>query len=163
MDYSDEVTDLFTLKGSVYDYAIPEFDSVGMQSLPGITLNPLFSEIGSPVSTDGSTRLTTDYYNSLGYVPRYVDYKTSVDVVLGGFNDTLKFWAAPMSANYFKALASITGMKSLSSSFFKCNPALLDTIFLNAADGDYRSDNLLVNCYQDIKAVRNLDYNGLPY
>lgn len=163
MDYSDEVTDLFTLKGSVYDYAIPEFDSVGMQSLPGITLNPLFSEIGTPVDTDGSTRLTTDYYNSLGYVPRYVDYKTSVDVVLGGFNDTLKFWAAPMSSNYFKALVSITGMKSLSSSFFKCNPALLDTIFLVAADGDYRSDNLLVNCYQDIKAVRNLDYNGLPY
>lgn len=163
MDYSDEVTDLFTLKGSVYDYAIPEFDSVGMQSLPGISLNPLFSEIGTPVDTDGSTRLTTDYYNSLGYVPRYVDYKTSVDVVLGGFNDTLKFWAAPMSSNYFKALVTSTGMRSLSSSFFKCNPSLLDTIFLVAADGDYRSDNLLVNCYQDIKAVRNLDYNGLPY
>lgn len=163
MDYSDEVTDLFALKGSVYDYAIPEFDSVGMQSLPGITLNPIFSDIGSPVNVDTSTRLTTDYYNSLGYVPRYVDYKTSVDVVLGGFNDTLKFWAAPMSSNYFRALVSINGLKSLSSSFFKCNPSLLDTIFLVAADGDYRSDNLLVNCYQDIKAVRNLDYNGLPY
>ena len=161
MDYADTVTDLFTLKGSVYDYAIPEFDSVGMQSLPGIALNPLFTELGSPVNSD-STAMTSDYYNSLGYVPRYVDYKTSVDVVLGDFNDTLKYWAAPMSTAYFEKIAYSSG-RILANPFFKCNPSLLDTIFLKNADGDYRSDNLLVNCFQDIKAVRNLDYDGLPY
>lgn len=161
MDYSDEVTDLYMFKTRLYDYAIPEFDSVGMQSVPGLALNSVFSGHFSAPASD-TTSLSTDGYNSLGYAPRYVDYKTSVDVVTGDFCDTMKFWAAPMSSDYFKKLSAI-GDGKLSPSFFKCNPSLLDTIFAVAASGDYRTDNLLVSCYQDIKAVRNLDYNGLPY
>ena len=161
MDYSDEVTDLYMFKTRLYDYAIPEFDSVGMQSVPGIALNSVFSGQFSSPDFD-TTSLSTDGYNSLGYAPRYVDYKTSVDVVTGDFCDTMKYWAAPMSSDYFKKLSAI-GDGKLSPSFFKCNPSLLDTIFAINASGDYRTDNLLVSCFQDIKAVRNLDYNGLPY
>ena len=165
MDYTDDVTDLYMFKGSKYDYAIPEFDSVGMQSVPGLALNPYFNNVtNKPDDVTGQANLTSDLYNSLGYAPRYVDYKTSVDIVAGAFNGSLAYWAAPMSTNYFHALlSSIKNGKKLTPAFFKCNPSILDTIFGLAADASLDSDNLLVSCFNDIKAVRNLDYNGLPY
>lgn len=165
MDYTDDVTDLYMFKGSKYDYAIPEFDSVGMQSVPGLALNPYFNNVtNKPNDVTGQANLTSDFFNSLGYAPRYVDYKTSVDVVAGAFNGSLAYWAAPMSTAYFKALlSSIKNGKKLTPAFFKCNPSILDTIFGYAADASLDSDNLLVSCFNDIKAVRNLDYNGLPY
>ena len=165
MDYTDDVTDLYMFKGSKFDYAIPEFDSVGMQSVPGLALNPYFNNVTNlPNDVTGQANLTSDLFNSLGYAPRYVDYKTSVDVVAGAFTGPLAYWAAPMSTAYFKALlASIKNGKKLTPAFFKCNPSILDTIFGFAADASLDSDNLLVSCFNDIKAVRNLDYNGLPY
>lgn len=165
MDYEDTVTDLFMFKGSRYDYAIPEFDSVGMQSVPALALNPEFqTNLPVPDISAGNANLTTDYYKSLGYAPRYIDYKTSVDVVTGAFTRSLAYWAAPMSTDYFQSLFSaISNGKKLTPAFFKCNPSILDTIFGKSADADMDSDNLLVSCYNDIKAVRNLDYNGLPY
>ena len=165
MDYTDDVTDLYMFKGSKYDYAIPEFDSVGMQSVPGLALNPYFNNVtNKPDDVTGQANFTSDLYNSLGYAPRYVDYKTSIDIVSGAFNGSLAYWAAPMSSTYFKALlSSIKNGKKLTPAFFKCNPSILDTIFGFAADASLDSDNLLVSCYNDIKAVRNLDYNGLPY
>lgn len=164
MDYTDDVTDLFMFKGSKYDYAIPEFDSVGMQSVPGLALNSAFDGKTDVPDATGQANLSSDIFNSLGYAPRYVDYKTSVDIVAGAFNDSLAYWAAPMSSIYFNRLAnSIKNGKKLTPAFFKCNPSILDSIFGMAADASLDSDNLLVSCYNDIKAVRNLDYNGLPY
>lgn len=165
MDYEDTITDLFMFKGSRYDYAIPEFDSVGMQSVPALALNPEFqTNLPLPDSSTDQVHLTTDYYKSLGYAPRYVDYKTSVDVVTGAFTRSLAYWAAPMSTDYFQSLFSaISNGKKLTPAFFKCNPSILDTIFAVNADASMDTDNLLVSCYNDIKAVRNLDYNGLPY
>lgn len=162
MDYADDVTDPYMLKTSQFDYAIPEFDSIGMQSLPGIVLNPYFGRtFKKPVLNNVAN--PGDYfasYNSLGYVPRYVDYKTSIDVVTGAFSRSLKYWAAPMSYQYFKDLA-LDGQ--LKPSFFKVNPAILNTIFAVNADYKMSSDQLLINSFHDIKVVRNLDYNGLPY
>lgn len=165
MDYEDTVTDLYMFKGSKYDYAIPEFDSVGMQSVPALALNPEFqTNLPVPDNVTGQANLTSDFYKSLGYAPRYIDYKTSVDVVTGAFTRSLSFWAAPMSTDYFKSLFSaISNGKKLTPAFFKCNPSILDTIFAVNADASVDTDNLLVSCYNDIKAVRNLDYNGLPY
>ena len=69
-----------------------------------------------------------------------------------------------MSSLYFNRLANaIKNGKKLTPAFFKCNPSILDSIFAFAADASLDSDNLLVSCFNDIKAVRNLDYNGLPY
>ena len=165
MDYTDDVTDLFMFKGSKFDYAIPEFDSVGMQSVPGLALNIAFADkTDKPSDVTGQANLSSDLFNSLGYAPRYVEYKTSVDIVTGAFNGSLAYWAAPMSSLYFNRLANaIKNGKKLTPAFFKCNPSILDSIFAFAADASLDSDNFLVSCFNDIKAVRNLDYNGLPY
>lgn len=165
MDYEDSITDLYMFKGSRYDYAIPEFDSVGMQSVPGLALSPDFEQdLPKPDDVTGQANLSSDLYNSIGYAPRYVDYKTSVDVVTGAFTRSLSYWAAPMSSSYFSTLlGAIRNGHKLTPAFFKCNPSILDTIFAVNADGSMDTDNLLVSCFNDIKAVRNLDYNGLPY
>ncbi len=163
MDYADNITDLFLFKLVPTDFAIPEFDSVGMQSLPALALSPQFGSY-SGAKPDVPYMQHTDALNSLGFVPRYVDYKTSVDVVTGEFTRTLKHWCAPMSISYFKNYAAeLLKSKQLTSTFFKVNPSILDTIFVVNADGYTSSDNLLISSFFDIKAVRNLDYNGLPY
>lgn len=162
MDYSDDVSDPFIFKGNKYDYAIPEFDKVGMQSVPSILLNGSFQTNGL-VPGASNTALSTDYFSSLGYAPRFYDYKTSVDIVTGAFTNSLKFWAAPLTKDYVNKFLNDGKVKKLSSSFFKINPSILDTIFAVNADATFNSDNLLVTAYADIKAVRNLDYDGLPY
>lgn len=162
MDYQDTVTDLYMFKSTPFDFAIPELDSIGMQSLPGVALSPSFGASIQMKDPTTQSLLTTDSFNSLGYVPRYIDYKTSIDTVSGAFADTLRYWCAPLSVEYFQSLAYPLNRK-LPVSFFKCNPSILDTIFAVSANEKNSSDTFLINSYHDIKAVRNLDYNGLPY
>lgn len=155
LDYDTNGASLFTLKTQATDYAIPEFDKIGMQELPGLSLFRGWN-----------------YSDILGYVPRYADYKTSVDRVHGDFTDTLKHWVTPLQSVY---LQSTLYKKSINYLFFKCNPAILNPIFAVAAYtlksdeesqttfGVWNEDQFLINSFFDVKAVRNLDYNGLPY
>jgi len=47
--------------------------------------------------------------------------------------------------------------------FFKVNPNCLDPIFAVNADSDISTDQFLCSSFFDVKAVRNLDTDGLPY
>ena len=79
LDYtSDMVNSAFT-KVNATDYAIAEFDRVGMESVPLAKMfNPLDSVLDGLPSTITSNTL-------LGYAPRYLDYRTDVDFSFGGF------------------------------------------------------------------------------
>ena len=46
---------------------------------------------------------------------------------------------------------------------FKVNPNSVDPIFAVAADSSVDTDQFLCSSFFDIKAVRNLDTDGLPY
>ena len=164
LDYGKQVVDPLLLKGSVYDYAIPEFDRIGMQPLPALCLD------GSSAFTQFSAQpdnLDSSYpyrFKTLGYVPRYADYKTSIDTVGGAFESSLKFWVAPVNKDYLtKYLENFKDQNSLNSNFFKVNPSVMNPIFVGDADSSVDSDTFLINSFHDIKAVRNLDYDGLPY
>lgn len=154
LDYSLDGIPRINLKTKVTDYAIPEFDATGMVSVPLIEL-----------SRDSGLGLNFDSH--LGYAPRYIDYKTSYDLVHGGFYDgSLPSWVAPMSSNYIYSYLMNNPSSSdnvLNYSFFKIPPYVLNPIFGNDADSSVSTDQLLINCGFDIKAVRNLDRNGLPY
>lgn len=152
LDYDDNGISRLNLKTHATDYAIPEFDSIGMQSLINDELLRQSSPSGNP----------------LGYVPRYADYKTSYDVVHGAFNDTLKYWVSPMTSeylrSYFDMVEDVYGPSvHITYEFFKVNPSILDNLFGVQVDSSVNSDQFLINCFFDCKAVRNLDYNGLPY
>ena len=157
LDYSLDNCHKFNLKSNFTDYAIPEFDSVGMQQVSPLELDRAFFNANSGES----------YFGNQGWVPRYADYKTSVDEVHGAFKDTLKYWVAPFTDEYISSyqlvVSKLYGSMRLSYEFFKVNPSILDLIFGYNVDSSVNSDQFLVNSFFDIKVVRNLDYNGLPY
>ena len=158
LDYNTNGIKKFNMKSFATDYAIPEFDSIGMQQLNGDEL--LYKiDVGSGVISSSNV--------DLGWVPRYADYKTAIDEVHGEFNDTLKYWVSPLTSeylsSYFEAVKEKYGSYKVTYEFFKVNPSILDNLFGSQVDSTTKTDQFLVNAFFDCKAVRNLDYNGLPY
>lgn len=154
LDYSMTGIKRQNLKTTFMDYAIPEFDSTGMVQVPMVELT--------------NTKITGLSDNRLlGYAPRYVDYKTDIDEVHGAFyNGGLTAWVAPLDDAYIKAYIEEQGaadFSGLNYKFLKVSPSVLNPIFGVDAGDDVDTDQLLVNAYFDVKAVRNLDVNGLPY
>jgi hypothetical protein len=164
LDYTTDMLDSSFLKVNSIDYAIPEFDRVGMQSIPLVQLmNPLRSF----ANASGLV---------LGYVPRYIDYKTSVDQSVGGFKRTLNSWVIsygndsvknqvtlPDDAPPVEPSEPVPSVAPMNFTFFKVNPNSLDPIFAVEVDSDMNTDQFLCSSFFDIKAVRNLDTDGLPY
>lgn len=142
-----------TVKGE--SWPVPEFDSLGMESLPMLSL------VNSMAIGDVVAR------SYAGYVPRYISWKTSIDVVRGAFTDTLKSWVAPVDSDYmhvfFGNVAPKEGSPILSYTWFKVNPSVLNPIFGVAVDGSWNTDQLLCNCQFNVKVARNLSYDGMPY
>lgn len=164
LDYTTDMLDPAFLKVNATDYAVPEFDRVGMQSMPLVQLmNPLRS------FADASGLV-------LGYVPRYVDYKTSVDQSVGGFKRTLNSWVIsygnesvknqvtlPADAPSVEPSEPVPSVAPMNFTFFKVNPNCLNPIFAVNVDSDMSTDQFLCSSFFDVKAVRNLDTDGLSY
>ena len=143
------------------DLPFPEFDSIGMQTIQfGRFVNS--KEVGWTSGIDYRTQ-------TMGYLPRFFDVKTRYDEVLGAFRSTLKNWVAPLDpANLSQWLqASVTSAGNLALNlnygFFKVNPRVLDSIFNVKCDSTIDTDQFLTALYMDVKAVRNFDYDGMPY
>lgn len=164
LDYTTDMLDPAFLKVNSTDYAIPEFDRVGMQSMPLVQLmNPLQSF----ANASGLV---------LGYVPRYIDYKTSVDQSVGGFKRTLNSWVIsygntsvknqvvlPDDAPSVDPSEPVPSVAPMNFTFFKVNPNCLNPIFAVEVNSDMGTDQFLCSSFFDVKAVRNLDTDGLPY
>lgn len=138
------------------DLPIPELDSIGMQSIP----ISMYSNSNLELSTATNS---ADF--TVGYLPRYYNWKTSYDYVLGAFTTTEKEWVAPITPVIWKKMLSTvsTLSSSITYNLFKVNPSVLDSIFQVNADSKWDTDPFLINCAFDVKVVRNLDYSGMPY
>lgn len=162
IDYAFSGIDLGLLKTEAYDFAMPEFDRIGLQELPFLVMNNVNPRaLGASYDADDSF-----YTKTVGYVPRYIDYKTSVDRVTGDFNVSRKDWVAPLDYDYIQANIDSTAPVptfDITSNFMKVSPHLLDNIFATTATAYTNTDQFLVNAFFDVKAVRNLDYSGMPY
>lgn len=160
LDYTAALLNSAFTKVRVTDYAIPEFDRVGME------LVPLRKMINPPA--DG---FSTYADSGLGYAPRYIDYKTSVDCSIGGFFGSLKNWVISYSnTSILNQLGSKDPVNQpqptaapMNYTFFKVNPNCLDPLFAVAANSELSTDQFLCSSFFDIKVVRNLDTDGLPY
>mgnify|MGYP002595460254 CR=1 FL=1 len=140
------------------DLPFPEFDSIGMQSLH---FGRFFNYKSNKFTFDPTTSV-------MGYVPRFIDLKTDYDEVYGAFRSTLKSWVAPLNPEYLSEWIDSTisagqTYYSLNYGFFKVNPSVLDSIFRVKADSSMDTDQFLSSLYLDVKAVRNFDYDGMPY
>lgn len=143
----------------VTDFPIPEFDRIGMESVPVCrALNPaLENKLSPPIKADA-------YF---GYAPRYIDWKTAIDVSRGEFTNTLESFVMKFNDDDLFAADSVdypdnpnVEADSIKAGFFKVNPHTVDTLF--AVDAD-KADHLLCSTFFDVKVVRSLDTNGLPY
>jgi hypothetical protein len=142
------------------DLPFPEFDSIGMQSLH---FGRFFNYKTAAFTSDPTGSV-------MGYTPRFIDLKTDYDEVYGAFRSTLKSWVAPLDPTYLSKWVSSTILPgestpvySLNYGFFKVNPSVLDSIFKLKADSSMDTDQFLSSLYLDVKAVRNFDYDGMPY
>ena len=156
LDYVSSAPDpqLFVSRNT--DLPIPELDSIGMQSIPISMYSNSDSELAAGFAS-------SDY--TMGYLPRYYNWKTSYDYVLGSFTTTEKEWVAPITPAIWKNMLSTvtTASSSVTYNIFKVNPSVLDSIFQVNADSKWDTDPFLINCAFDVKVVRNLDYSGMPY
>ena len=124
------------------DYAIPEFDSIGMQPL--LRLNIMYNGNSPTVPA--------------GYVPRYAEYKTDLDLYKGSFATTNVNWVLPHT------LTTVSQTQTpLTYRAYKVPPSICDNMFVSRADNTVESDQLLNTIYFDVKAVRNLSRDGMPY
>ena len=142
------------------DLPFPEFDSIGMQSL----------HFGRFFNYKSDTFASDPTGSVMGYTPRFIDLKTDYDEVYGAFRSTLKSWVTPLDPEYLSKWVTSTispgesiPTYSLNYGFFKVNPSVLDSIFKVAADSSMDTDQFLSSLYLDVKAVRNFDYDGMPY
>lgn len=159
LDYTTSGVYFGTTLTDVTDFPIPEFDRIGMESVPVCrALNPaLENKSSSPIKADA-------YF---GYAPRYIDWKTSIDVSRGEFTNTLESFVMKFNDDDLFAADSVdypdnpnVEADSIKAGFFKVNPHIVDTLF--AVDAD-KADHLLCSTFFDVKVVRSLDTNGLPY
>lgn len=154
LDYAISAPDGQTLVTSVEDLPIPEFDNIGMESVPAVELmnSDLYSNVNSADKI-------------LGYNPRYYNWKTKIDRIHGAFTTTLKDWVAPIDDSFLYSLfgGSLSTYKGVTWPFFKVNPNTLDDLFAVKVDSTWETDQLLVNCNVGCYVTRPLSADGVPY
>ena len=160
LDYITSGTDMKLLHVESSSFPIPEMDSIGMELLPQIAFinNSYQTQVSSPNT-------------SLGYVPRYIDWKTDYDRCLGDFVNTYQSWILPYSDTNSQQFVSgptedsnpNAGANSSSFAFFKVNPRIVDPMFAASMTDELDTDPL--RCQMFIKAYcsRLLNPDGLPY
>ena len=99
LDYVSSAPDsqLFVTQNT--DLPIPELDSIGMQSIP------------ISMYSNGSNEFVTGFNSAdltVGYLPRYYNWKTSYDYVLGSFTTTEKEWVAPITPSIWKNMWDVS-------------------------------------------------------
>lgn len=154
-EYNANCTDKLCLKTMPTDYVIPELDNIGMQAVNGREfvgyLYPL-----QPSQLDG-------FDITLGYVPRYAEYKTHVDKIHGAFAEDLYNWVTPLNRVINYNTPGLYTAQLNDKFFYKVKPKSLNGVFSVNVDSTVSTDQFLINCNFDVKAVRNISRDGLPY
>lgn len=157
LDYQLTGCDLQLLNTYATDLPQPELDNLGLEALP------YFAFVNDAIATQPNNVTSSTI---LGYVPRYIAYKTDVDCVDGAFLTSLKSWVTPLTIDEITtkiALGSGSGSWSPNYGLFKVSPFVLDSIFVSQCDSTIDTDQFLVEAFFDVKVVQNLDYDGMPY
>lgn len=159
LDYTITGQDGQLLVTDAESLPIPEFDGIGMETLP---MTQIFN---SPKAS------IVNLFNA-GYNPRYFNWKTKLDIINGAFTTTQKSWVSPVTESllsgwfghgYEEGGENPDTRVVLNYKFFKVNPSVLNPIFSVSVDSTWDTDQLLVNSYIGCYVARNLSRDGLPY
>lgn len=144
LQYATSGIDPESLKTNSADFPVPELDSIGLEPLHSIYLTQ-------------DIRAT----NTIGFTSRYIDFKTSVDIISGDFLQTMENWVSPIDDKFLDI--KDYDSYNIDVNFFKVDPALLNRVFGVDVDPYQSTDQFKVNASLNMKFVRNLDFNGMPY
>lgn len=152
-DYNACGIDKFNLKIKREDFYQPEFADLGLSPL---SLYEYSYCEPSHIANDNEV---------LGYVPRYIEYKTRVDYVHGEFESfsetsspvsgSLSAWTAPRQTQLNSSLKA-------TNAFFKIRPTIWNNISNIAYKGRESEDIFIVDFRANVQAVRPMSVSGLP-
>lgn len=167
VDYSSYGINPFNVKVNREDYFQPEFDNLGKQALSSIIFNPWKRE---DIAGEASKLKLVN--TILGWFPRYVEYKTSVDEVHGQLNGwlnrsydlapTLSLWAAPRFNSSDAKKFDNWRDHGLSLDFFYIDPSLYDSVFVNQYQGDQSQDQFICEVTNNVQAILPMSVTGEP-
>lgn len=167
VDYSSYGINPFNIKINRSDYFQPEYDSLGKQPLTSLCFNPWKKDSAG----EGASRLRL-VNTVLGWYPRYIEYKTSVDEVHGQLNGwlnrsfdlapTLSLWTAPRFNSSDSKKFDNWRDKGLSLDFFYIDPSLYDSVFVNQYKGDQSQDQFICEVSNNVQAILPMSVTGEP-
>lgn len=136
----------------VTDFPVPELDSVGMQEQRLLEIDANFNVLNGYGKT-----------SSIGYVPRYFEWKMSKNLHLGYFNFALNNQVLGFSTD--KMVDYDTDDPSSSayvSNWLNCLPEYADNVFTNNRH-QLLSDDTFYTAYGfNVSVVRSMSVYGLP-
>lgn len=146
-DYNAVGMDLFNQKTRRGDYFHPELQDLGLQPINSAELANYIHDNRLP---DNKKKNVV----TLGYAPRYVEYKSSYDKLHGEFRagKNMAQWSSSSNLRVVN-----TG---LAVSTLKINPGQLDRIFAKKFDGHESNDQFMVNSQFICKMIRPMSVTG---
>lgn len=170
VDYSSYGINPFNTKIHREDFFQPEFDNLGRQPMSSVVFNP-WKKVDVPAG--GVTNHKLQLVNSvLGWYPRYIEYKTSVDEVHGQLNGwlnrsfdrapSLSLWTAPRFNSSDSKKVDNWRDNGLSLDFFYIDPNIYDSIFVNQYRGDQSEDQFICEVTNNVQAILPMSVSGEP-
>ena len=160
IDWSNDFVDRVTMRFNRYDFAIPEFDSLGFEPVRSIDL---LCDM-STAWTESDKSFPTMNADIIGYLPRYWYYKTSIDRNSVGFSastqKTLDFNSYIVGYDKNRILTATAEGNMFEA--FKSRPTDLDGLFPTKWQS-VSDDPFVINCYIRCTASLPLSVDGLPY
>lgn len=167
VDYSSYGISPFNIKVNREDYFQPEFDNLGKQPLSSLCFSPW-----KKVEVNGVATKLQLVNTVIGWFPRYIEYKTSVDEVHGQLNGwlnrsfdrapTLSLWTAPRFNSSDSKKFDNWRDKGLSLDFFYIDPSLYDSVFVNQYQGDQSQDQFICEVTNNVQAILPMSVTGEP-
>lgn len=151
LDYNAFMIDEANKKFSREDYYQPEFADLGMQPISTYAFD-IRNMLGASVAPS----------YAMGFVNRYMEYKTAINKVHGSFaaSGSLSAWTAPR--NGYSILFDKTDYLGVRFPYFKVIPNILDSVMSISYDGTQETDCFLVDCSVRCSAIRPMSLTGEP-
>ena len=168
VDYSSYGINPFNIKVNREDYFQPEFDNLGKQPLTSLCLSPW-----KKISIAGNVSSKLQLVNTvIGWFPRYIEYKTSIDEVHGQLNGwlnrsfdrapSLSLWTAPRFNSSDSSKFNNWRDSGLSLDFFYIDPSVYDSVFVNQYQGDQSQDQFICEVSNNVQAILPMSVTGEP-
>lgn len=174
-EYNSTMIDKQNTHLDVTSFFNPEIQNLGLEAIHSYQVNCL-GVCNTSVDEDGQVTFQPNYGRGLneviGYSARYLEYKTAVDKVYGSFvsrfgvdgrSEPFIPLVGGFNSDWVVSRYDLSFIDSLKVENFYINPDVFNSIFYQNSNYEISTDHLLVNMYQDIKAVQPMSVIGLSY